>query len=399
MWRRIGIVSIAAGLLLAACAGVSPGVTRTPETTSTPEPECENPFEGETVRFSTRFWEETNFCKHSVPYGEIVSGGPPPDGIPSIDEPKFDSVAVADEWLGDEWPVMVLHADQQVKAYPLSILLYHEIVNDTVAEMPVAVTYCPLCNSALVFSRRLPDGSVAEFGTTGNLRNADLIMYDRKSQSWWQQLTGEAIVGRYTGSQLEILASQIVPWEKLKRTYADAQVLSRDTGYARDYGQNPYRGLDTRARPFLFGGNPDDRLPAMERIASASINDVSVAYPFSALRERPVINDEVGGVPIVIIWQPGTKSVLDSANVDAGRDVGSAAIFKRRVDDQVLTFEAAGEDRFGDQQTGSQWNLFGEAIQGPLEGTRLEQVVSGEHFWFAWAAFKPETEVRTGDAG
>ena len=195
---------------------------------------------------------ETDFSKHSVPLEEIVSGGPPKDGIPAIDDPAFVSVATADRWLAPRSPVMVVERGGEVKAYPLAILMYHEIVNDRVGGVPVAVTYCPLCNTALVFDRRVGRRTL-DFGTTGRLRHSDLVMYDRQTESWWQQASGEAIVGELTGTRLEFLPANILAWERARTLYPELAALSKETGHARRYGTSPYAGYD---RP---GGRPMGR--------------------------------------------------------------------------------------------------------------------------------------------
>ena len=250
-------------LLLAACATtVAPGAVPDigPQTaTAEPKPQAvapsrtatdqtegplvdKDPFVGIVLRFNTAYWPDTDFTIHSVDYDEIISGGPPPDGIPAIDDPVFESVNEADEWLGEDWPVMLFELNGDARAYPLAILIHHEIVNDVVGDRPVAVTFCPLCNATIAFDRTLPDGILLDFGTTGNLRNSDLVMYDRQTKSWWQQFTGEAIVGELTGTRLEFLPSQIVAWSDFKASHPDGKVLSRETGYNRPYGLNPYSG-------------------------------------------------------------------------------------------------------------------------------------------------------------
>jgi hypothetical protein len=166
------------------------------------------------VPFSTAGWK-TNFAKHSVPLEEIISGGPPKDGIPAIDVPKFDTVAAGVRWLKAREHVVLFQSGSEARAYPLQILIWHEIVNDTVAGQPVAITFCPLCNTAIAFDRRLA-GRVLDFGTTGKLRFSDLVMYDRQTESWWQQVTGEAIVGDLTGRQLTFLPAQIVSWDTFR---------------------------------------------------------------------------------------------------------------------------------------------------------------------------------------
>ena len=365
-------------------------------TRSSRDADCEDPFHGERVGFSTRFWEgRTNFCMHSVPYSQFQSGGPPPDGIPAIDFPKFESVEAADEWLEDDWPVMFFEQDDEARAYPLAILIWHEIVNDEVGGKPVALTFCPLCNATIVFDRTLPDGSVLDFGTSGNLRNSDLVMYDRQTFSWWQQFTGEAIVGELTGTQLKFLPSQIIAWADFKQSHPDSKVLSRETGFVRTYGRNPYAGYDSiNGSPFFPVTGGDDRLSALERVVALEMNGNYVVYPFSALEELKVVNDEISNQPIVVFWASGTKSTFGNN----GADVGSTGVFRRELNGEIPTFEAAQNgDGFVDRETGSRWNLLGEAVEGPLAGAKLTRVVSAEHFWFAWAAFRPESAIRATD--
>ena len=337
----------------------------------------------------------TDFSRHTVPLNEIVSGGPPKDGIPAIDRPKFVSVSDADDWLSPREPVVLVVQGNEAKAYPLQILLWHEIVNDIVHGRPVAVTYCPLCNTALAFDRRL-DGTLLDFGTTGRLRHSDLVMYDRQTESWWQQATGEAIVGKLAGKKLELVSAPLVSWKTFKSTNPNGLVLSRDTGFDRPYGENPYaRYDDPKGSPIasFFRGRPDPRLPAMERVIAVSLGGEDVAYTFRALKERPALNDAVGGVPVAVFWMPGTASALDDSHIAKGRDVGSTGVFDRRLDGRVLKFEPSGEERFRDRQTGSEFDLLGRAISGPLQGKTLRAIPHGNHFWFAWGVFKPKTRI------
>ncbi len=341
------------------------------------------------VPFSTRGWK-TDFTKHSVPLNEIMSGGPPKDGIPAIDNPKFVSVAEADRWIGDREPIIVFQHSGVVRGYPWQILMYHEIVNDEVAGLPVTVTYCPLCNTAIAFDRRLGD-RVLDFGTTGKLRHSDLVMYDRQTESWWQQAVGEAIIGELTGTVLTFLPAPTVSWSDFRKEYPDAEVLSRETGYSRGYGTNPYTGYDTH-RPFLFRGEPDKRLPMMARVVVVKVGDAAVVYPMKTLAKEQVVNHEVGGTAVVLLYRAGTASGVDARRIAEGRDVGAAIAYLRTVDGRELTFRSDG-DGFRDKETGSRWNFFGEAVEGPLAGRRLEKAVHYIPFWFAWAAFAPETPI------
>lgn len=337
---------------------------------------------------------ETDFDKHTVPLTEIVPGGPPKDGIPALFDPVFVSVSEADRWLRDREPVVVVEVEGEARAYPYQILVWHEIVNDRIGGLPVVITFCPLCNTALAFDRR-HRGRVLDFGATGLLRYSDLVMYDRQTESWWQQATGEAIVGRFAGDTLRFVPAQTLRWADFEEAYPEGLVLSRETGHDRPYGRNPYVGYDRGGGPFaaFFRREADQRLPAMERVAAIRIGSSSVAYPFSSLAERRVVNDEVADAAIVVFWAPGVASAVDRATVAGGRDVGTTGVFLRAVDSRLLTF-APVADGFRDRETGSTWDLTGRAIAGPLKGTRLDPVPHGDYFWFAWAAFQPDTEIR-----
>ena len=339
----------------------------------------------------------TDFSKRTVPMEELMAGGPSKDGIPAIDHPKFETVTQADRWLGKREPVAVVEINGKAKAYPLQILIWHEIVNDVVGETPVVVTFCPLCNTTLAFDRRF-DGRVLDFGTTGYLRHSDLVMYDRQTETWWQQATGEALIGEYAGSSLTFIGSPVVSWGEFKAQYPAGTVLSRDTGrpdYADTYGRNPYVGYDAAgSSPWgFFSGKNDDRLPAKERVVALELDDETRAYPFSSLSEKRVVKDRIGDRHIVVFWAPGTASALDSAMIGSGRDVGATGVFDRVLDGRRLDFEAHGERQFRDTETGSIWNVLGFATGGPLVGRRLNPINHGNHFWFAWAVFKPETKV------
>jgi thiol-disulfide isomerase/thioredoxin len=328
-----------------------------------------------------------------VPYSEILSGGPPKDGIAAIDDPQYASIDEADEWLTPQEPVILVQVGDEARAYPIQILMWHEIVNDAIAETPVAVTFCPLCNTGIAFDRRF-EGQVLDFGTTGRLRFSNLIMYDRQSETWWQQATGEGIVGESAGSQLEFVPASMISWADFKAAHPAGTVLSRDTGFDRPYGRNPYQGYDDiNMSPFLFRGpETPDALPPMARVVTVELNDQAVAYPYAVLQEVRVVNDTVGGIPIAVLWAPGTASALYASSVADGDDVGAATTFSRELDGETLTFLLEG-DGIVDEQSGTEWDVLGRAVEGALAGRELTPVVSINHFWFSWAAFKPETRI------
>ncbi|MBI2320097.1 MAG: DUF3179 domain-containing protein [Betaproteobacteria bacterium] len=337
-------------------------------------------------------WPRTDFSQHTVPLMEIQSGGPSKDGIPAIDHPLFVAADEAANWIDRREPVIVFEWNGDARAYPLQILMFHEIVNDNVGGAPVAVTFCPLCNASIVFDRRI-EGTVLDFGTTGKLRKSDLVMYDRQTESWWQQFTGKGIVGRYAGATLAQRASTIAAFEEFRRAYPRGRVLSRQTGFVRPYGRNPYRGYDRVGdMPFLFKDPVDSRLPAMERVLGVSLAGKTRVYPFAALLATPIINDEVGGAPVAVFSREGLLSVLDAELIRDSRRIPAAAGYSRKLRERVLSFERR-DGRILDRETGSEWDIFGRAVAGPLKSARLTPVDSGVHFAFAWLAFNPQSEV------
>jgi hypothetical protein len=382
--------------------------------------------------------------KASIAIRDILSGGPPPQGIPALGfsgdhtgavnespAPVFISQQEA-SWLADQEPVIVMTLGGESRIYPLQILTWHEIVNDTLGGVPIAVTFCPLCNSALAFDRRIPlteeawqavstlnqsaiaqdlpddfvsaylkqepqanakKGLEVSFGVSGMLYNSNMLMFDTASSTLWSQLVGEGVVGTLTGAQLLRYPSPVVSFSEARLAFPEADVLSQETGFNRPYGSNPYVGYDDVNSPaFLFEGVSDGRLPPKERVITFELGGESVAYPFSELSQARVVNDSVGSDSIVVFWQEGTRSALDRDSIADSQDVGAANVFSRMVDDQLLTFSWNGT-AFMDDETSSEWNLLGQAVSGELQGTQLTPVVHDNTLWFAWAAFRPETRI------
>lgn len=287
----------------------------------------------------------TDFCQSIVDFEEILVGNPVKDGIPSVTDPAMESIASAAEWLNQRSPVIAVEIAGEARAYPLAILMWHEIANDELADIPIAVTFCPLCNSSITFERQIGEEAL-EFGVSGLLRNSDLIMFDRGSESWWQQLTGEALVGDYAGALLDIVPSQVISFGSFAQRHPDGLVMSRDTGYNRQYGLNPYRDYDTQpGRPFLFRGEIDPRLDSpVDRVLAATIGDVAVAYPFDILRAERVINDVVADTPLAVFYQAGVASALGDSVIDKSRDTGTAGMYEATLDDgSALRFVNNGE--------------------------------------------------------
>ena len=333
----------------------------------------------------------TDWSKHSIEYHDLLSGGPPRDGIPPIDQPKFIENQLAAQWLKPNDPVIALEINGDARAYPLQILTWHEIINDFVGEIAVTITFCPLCNSAIVFKRN-HQGITYDFGTSGLLRHSDLVMYDRQTESLWQQFTGEAIVGVMTGEQLMMIPSGLIGFEQFQAAYPAGKILSKETGYSREYGRNPYPGYDDiRNNPFLFRDPLDERLPAMARVVTVSDGKYHNAYPVELLEKLGVIHHQLGNQAVVIFHQDGVSSALDTTRIANGDDVGATGVFVPLVGKQELTF--VKERGFVDEQTGSHWNIVGQAILGPLKGKQLERLVHADQFWFSWGAFRPDTLI------
>jgi len=319
------------------------------------------------------------------------------DGIPPIDEPEYLNREEAVEIFFENEPVIAINFGTVPKAYPLSILTFHEIVNDSSAEIWYTITYCPLCNSSVVFNRKLEfEGSsyLLDFGTSGMLRKSNLVMWDRQTETWWQQITGEGLSGKLAGAELGMLPSQIISVKEFFQDYPEGKMLSSKTGHKRNYGTNPYEEYDnpSNVKPRLFGEAVDNRLQTMERVIHIFGSETPKIYPLSAMRTEKVINDSHEGTDVVIFYQDGAVSVLDKAEISESKNIGSVTVFDPVVDNQKLSFKTSG-GKFKDHQTGSTWTLSGKCIKGKYQGRQLKQVVYGNHFAFAWLAFYPETVI------
>ena len=297
-------------------------------------------------------WSDTDFSRTSIRFGEIRSGGVPRDGIPAINDPAYTHVSLITKIAATE-PVISVFLGGEKRAYPLRILMWHEIVNDTLGGVPIAVTFCPLCNSAVVFERQV-DGRVFDFGTTGKLRNSDLVMYDRQTDSWWQQFVGEAIVGEMTGATLKALPSRVESFSRFKSRAGDGSevsVIVPKEERARNYGMNPYSGYDSARRPFLYTGAMPDNIAPLARVVAID----GEAWALDLVRD----NSPIKAGDVVISWESGQNSALDSSRIDKGRDIGNVIVQRRTT---------AGE---------------------------LEDVVHDISFAFAFHAFYPQGTIHT----
>ncbi len=345
------------------------------------------------VVISTTFFstpqKATQKPKSIIPLEKIVSGGPPKDGIPSIDRPRLVESDSASS-LSDSDVVIGVNYNGIAKAYPLKILVWHEIVNDLFGDEPLVITYCPLCYSSIAFVRVL-NGKAVEFGTSGRLYNSDLVMYDRQIGSnnlatlgsdltdagnLWSQMLGQALVGDLAGHKLTRVPTDVMEWKDWKRLNPETLVLSIDTGYTRAYGADPYSGYYTSNRIWFPVANRDERLFEKEVIFGIDYDDKQKAYPVRILDEKIAVNDVFQNRGIVLF------------------KVGYMAVraFESDVNRKRLLFEFE-EGQFIDNETKSVWDEHGEAIDGPLKGTIMKRTSGHIAFWFAWVAFYPETEV------
>lgn len=325
---------------------------------------------------------------------ELTDGGPPPDGIPSIDKPIFLKIDKVEEWLSNRDPVIVLRGKTEVKAYPLQILIWHEIVNDFLEGKAVAITYSVMSNSVVATDRHV-QGSNLELGTTGKLFKGTSVYYDRKTGSYWLHYSGLCIKGPMAVAKMELLPVLVTSFQEFKNSYPQGIVLSRYTGHRRNYGRNPYvkygRPDD---RPLLFLGELDNRVPPKEKVVGVSHSLGKMAYPYSLFLgdNRHVIHDELYGLEIVVFYSQGTNSPLDAASISFSRDIGSVAVFSPYLEGKPLKFYA-GVDGFKDKETESTWSMLGKCLKGRFEGRELEIVEHHDTFWFAWSTFFPETQI------
>jgi len=244
--------------------------------------------------------------------------------------------------------------------------------------------------------RRTVDGQVLDFGTSGLLRFSNLVMYDRQTESWWQEFGGEPIVGHYLGKKLEMLPLRIMSWKDFKSSFPGGKVLSKNTGHARPYGQNPYVAYDSFSSPFLYDGPEDRRVPMLERVVGIKIGEQSVAVPYSVIEQKGLVQLKIAGDSLLIVHRKGLASSLDDYDVAGGRDIGAVDTFSAAVDGRALTFRLQ-EEALVDRETGTAWTKQGLGIRGPLEGKQLRLATHSSAFWFAWSAFAPGTTIYRGD--
>lgn len=261
-------------------------------------------------------WPDTDFTRLEIDLDEVISGGPPKDGIPALSDPRFIA-ASKESRLTDREPVMtVVLPGEPARAYPIRYLMWHEIVNDNIGGVPVLVTFCPLCNTGMVFDPRL-DGRTLTFGVSGLLRHSDMIMYDRQTESWWQQALGAGIVGTQAGKTLTQLPAIMESWSAFLASHPDGLVMD-EPDWPRSYGSNPYAGYDT-SRPFLYDGeDPPHGIAPLERVVRVG----NRAWPLTRLSQV----GEIREAGVVLRWSEGQASALDARSIGAGREVGNIRV-------------------------------------------------------------------------
>ncbi|MEX2550965.1 MAG: DUF3179 domain-containing protein, partial [Nitriliruptoraceae bacterium] len=321
----------------------------------------------------------------------IVSGGPPPDGIPSIDEPAFEHVSEVD-WLDDGEAVFAVEVDGVSRAYPAQILVWHEIVNDELDGVPVSVTYCPICNSAVAFERAL-DGRILDFGTSGTLFQGALVMYDRQTESLWTHFDGRAVVGTLVGAELAMVPVQTLTWDDYRTAHPRGQVLSRETGYQRSYGDNPYGSYhDSLSSPPFTYRDVDGRLDPLATVVGLRGGRDQVAVDAEHLEHEGVVDLQLDGRPVTVWHRPGMAFPVGAARVADGDDVGTTpAFYADRFEGPVRFTPVA--DGFVDSVTGTTWSVLGRGVAGPHEGEQLEPVLVVNTRWFAWSGYHPSTRL------
>jgi len=298
------------------------------------------------------------------------------DHIPALTDPSFESVVSADQYLTDDGFGIDVAVEGYRRFYPVQVLVWHEAVNDTFRGKPLLVTFCPLCRSGAVYDRRV-DGTEMTFGTAEEVWNSNILLYDKKTNSVWSQLDGIARRGASLGKSLAPYPSRWMTWADWKHAYPTGEVLSRNTGFVRDYTLDPYGAYRTNQQVWFLVAKKDDRLATKERVFGVTLGKASAAYPEKAFVTKSILHDVIAGRPVVA-WKD--------------EDTGSVSAFARNTAAHVLTFrsEKAG---FVDAETESVWTSDGAAIKGPLKGTRLERLTTVPSFWFCWFAAHPDTQL------
>lgn len=318
-----------------------------------------------------------------IPSNQFVDGGPGKDGIPSLTSPPTVSAAEGDRFLQPTTLVLGVVVNGQARAYPHNILWWHEIVNDVLGGRAITVSYCPLTGSGMAYDP-VVDGEALSFGVSGLLFDNNLLLYDRKTQSLWSQMRAQSVCGSLAGRVPPLVPVVQSTWEAWRRMHPETTVVSFDTGHRRNYGQYPYGSYDQVGNTQLLFPQSftDARRPMKELVLGLTHQGVSRAYPYTALGERAAINDELAGLPVLVVFDRLAQMALP---------------FDRSAGDRTLTFEVVDEGAFPfmlrDRESGSLWDLSGLAVSGVMTGQRVAPIATYSAMWFAWAAFHRDTEI------
>ncbi len=346
---------------------------------------------------------KTDTTKKIINLSEIILVLPRAS-FPSIDTPAFVNKKVGLKMFFKTEPVLAVEIGGKSKAYPLNMLSFHEISNDVLSGIPILPSYCPLCNSAVVYDRRSNINGkpqVLSFEVSGMLRFSGMVILDKETETWWQQSMGKALVGELAGTQLKTIPSLVLSVEEYFKNFPQGLILSKETGYPKikeEYGKNVYKKYDSIGHlpyaHFFKAAEIDPRLPAMERIVDVSDGHFSKIYPFSILRNMGVVNDHFKTKDLVIFYEGGALSHLDNYDLSHSKEVGTANAFNANLDGDVLIFKKEGAD-FIDMQTYSKWSITGRCLSGKLKGKQLQIESHSNHFAFSWLKFHPKTEIYT----
>lgn len=325
----------------------------------------------ESTNYSADINTTADGVKYTVNPDELAQGCPGMDCIPSIDNPKYENGANAD-WMEPDDKIIGLEINGEAIAYPLRILSRHEIVNTEVGGEPVVVTYCPLCRSGVTYSRNV-SGEILEFGVSGKLHNANLVMYDRQSETYWNQISGKAIVGEKVPQKLDLISSSITNWGKWKEGHPDTQVLSRDTGIypVGTYASRSYQGYRNSGGVGFGVDQVDDRLPSKELVYGITIGNNSKAYPSDMINSSNLIQDEIGNETVLVFERP---------------DDGTVTALTYEGEEKEFTLSSKGVE----DTEGGRWTFEGEHLNGNIN---MSQNVPQGFYWFAWSKFNPDTQI------
>lgn len=344
---------------------------------------------------------KTDTTKSIVDLSEIILVLPRRT-FPIIDTPAFVNKEIGLKMFLETEPVITVEINGEAKAYSMNMFSSHELSNDVLAGIPILPSYCPLCNSAVVYDRRLNvkgEEKILAFEVSGMLRHSGMVIFDTETESWWQQSMGKAMVGEYAGKQLTVIPSLILSVGEFFANYPEGMILSKETGHAKSrerYGRNYYRKYDSIGNlPFARYFKVDEidkRLPAMERLIDIQDGEFSKIYPFTILKEKGLVNDRFKSKDIVVFYKAGALSHLDNYDLSLAREIGTATVFNAKFEGRVLRFKKE-DDRFFDLETKSEWLISGKCIAGPLKGKELEIELHSNHFAFSWLKFHPDSEI------